>query len=66
MVWGGELNGSVNNIYPNICEPACELNPKESLLGYNDINIVNNDILNGFIDDSTANTTSISKINSEE
>ena len=41
------------------------MNHKESL-GYNDINIVNNDILNDFIDDSTADTTSISTINSEE
>ena len=24
----GEPNGSVNNIYSNICEPVCELNPK--------------------------------------
>ena len=42
------------------------MNPKESLLEYNDINIVNNDILNGFIDNSTADTTSISTINSKE
>ena len=63
---GGEPNGSVNNIYSNICEPACELNPKEYLLGYNDIKIVKNDILNDFIEDSTADTTSISMVNYEE
>ena len=42
------------------------MNPKESLLGYNDIKIVKNDILNDFVDNSTADTTSISTINSEE
>ena len=63
---GGESNGSVNNRCSNICEPACELNPKEPLLWYNDIKIVKNDILNDFIDDSKADTAIISTINSEE
>ena len=47
-------------------KPTCELNPKEYLLGYNYINIVKNGILIDFIDNSTAETTSISTINSEE
>ena len=42
------------------------MNLKEYLLGYNDIKIVNNDILNDLIDDYTADTASISKINSED
>ena len=63
---GGEPNGYVNNIYSNICETTFELNPKEYLLGYNYIKIVKNDILNDFIEDSTADTTSISTVNYEE
>ena len=62
----GDQYASVNNTFSNICEPACDLNPKEYLIVYNDIKIVNNDILNDFIDDSTADTESISTINSEE
>ena len=40
---GGEPNGYINYICSNICEPACELSLKESLLGYNGIKIVNLD-----------------------
>ena len=63
---GGEPNGFFNNIYFNHCERACELNPKEYLLGYNDINIITNDIINDFIDNYTTDKTSISTIKYEE